>query len=109
MTNSADTIVIRRIYEIQMSGLSKHSGNILTNSKPSDPENSPHLKATFDNKTDHHFRHRQTTEVLTAVVMKSTIFWNITPCSPVSVNHRFGGTYCHLLARWFLSELNFRP
>jgi hypothetical protein len=33
------------------------------------------------------------TEVLTAVVMKSTIFWDITPCSPLSVNRRFGGTY----------------
>jgi hypothetical protein len=27
-------------------------------------------------------------EVLTAVVMKSTIFWNITPCSPLKVNRR---------------------
>jgi hypothetical protein len=25
-------------------------------------------------------------EVLTAVVMKSTIFWDITPCSPLKVN-----------------------
>jgi hypothetical protein len=25
-------------------------------------------------------------EVLTAVVMKSTIFWDITPCSPLRVN-----------------------
>jgi hypothetical protein len=25
--------------------------------------------------------------------MKSTIFWNITPCSPLSVNRRFGGEY----------------
>jgi hypothetical protein len=25
-------------------------------------------------------------EVLTAVVMKGTIFWDITPCSPLSVN-----------------------
>jgi hypothetical protein len=30
-------------------------------------------------------------EVLTAVVMKSTIFWDITPCSPLSANRRFGG------------------
>jgi hypothetical protein len=28
-------------------------------------------------------------EVLTAVVMKSTIFWDIKPCSPLSVNRRF--------------------
>jgi hypothetical protein len=31
-------------------------------------------------------------EVLTAVVMKSTIFWDITPYNPLSVNRRFGGT-----------------
>jgi hypothetical protein len=61
-------------------------------------------------------------EVLTAVVMKSTIFWNITPCSPLSVNRRFGGTYrlhlqdrksklsknaCHLLSCWYLAQLIF--
>jgi hypothetical protein len=34
-------------------------------------------------------------EVLTGVVMKSTIFWDITPCSPLKVNRRFGGT-CRL-------------
>jgi hypothetical protein len=32
-------------------------------------------------------------EVLRAVVMKSTIFWDITPCFPSKVNRRFGGTY----------------
>jgi hypothetical protein len=32
-------------------------------------------------------------EVLTAVNMKSIIFWDITPCSPLGVNRRFGGTY----------------
>jgi hypothetical protein len=32
-------------------------------------------------------------EVLTAVVMKSTIFWDIMPCSLLKVNRRFGGTY----------------
>jgi hypothetical protein len=32
-------------------------------------------------------------EVITAVVMKSTIFCDITPCSPLKVNRRFGGTY----------------
>jgi hypothetical protein len=31
----------------------------------------------------------------TAVVMKSSIFWDITPCSPLKVNRRFGWT-CHL-------------
>jgi hypothetical protein len=32
-------------------------------------------------------------EVLTAMVMKSTIFWDITLCNPLSVNRRFGVTY----------------
>jgi hypothetical protein len=32
-------------------------------------------------------------EVLTAVVMKSTILWHITPCSPLSVNRFFGRIY----------------
>jgi hypothetical protein len=32
-------------------------------------------------------------EVLTAVVMKVTIFWDIAPFSPY-VNQRFGGTLC---------------
>jgi hypothetical protein len=32
-------------------------------------------------------------EVLTAVVMKSTILGDMTPCNPLSVNWRFGGTY----------------
>jgi hypothetical protein len=31
-------------------------------------------------------------EVLTAVIMKSAIFWDITPCSPLSVNRCFRGT-----------------
>jgi hypothetical protein len=31
--------------------------------------------------------------VLTAVVMKSSIFWDITLCSPLKVNRHFGGTY----------------
>jgi hypothetical protein len=44
--------------------------------------------------------------------MKGTIFWDITSCSQLKVNRRFGGTYragsaCHLLARWFLAELIF--
>jgi hypothetical protein len=26
--------------------------------------------------------------------IKNTIFWDITPSSPLSVNRRFGGTYC---------------
>jgi hypothetical protein len=29
----------------------------------------------------------------TTPALKSTIFWNITPRSPLSVNRRFGGTY----------------
>jgi hypothetical protein len=32
-------------------------------------------------------------EVFTAVVMKSIIFWDVTPCSLLSCKRRFGGTY----------------
>jgi hypothetical protein len=32
-------------------------------------------------------------EVLTTLIMKSTIFWDIKPCSPLKGNRRFGGTY----------------
>jgi hypothetical protein len=32
-------------------------------------------------------------EVSTAVSMKNTFFWDIMPCSQLSVNRRFGGTY----------------
>jgi hypothetical protein len=39
-------------------------------------------------------------EVPTTVVMKSSSFWDITPCSPLKVNRRFGGTCClHLQGR----------
>jgi hypothetical protein len=55
--------------------------------------------------------------------LKSNIFWDITPCSPLNVNRRFGGRNrlhlqdrknklnkkppCHLLSRWFLAQLIF--
>jgi hypothetical protein len=32
-------------------------------------------------------------EVFTAVVMKSIIFWDMAPCSTLSCNRRFGGTF----------------
>jgi hypothetical protein len=69
-------------------------------------------------------------EVFTVVVTKSIIFWDITPCSPLSFNRRFGGIYhlhlqgrinrfrkaaskhvasCHLLACWFFLNLFLRP
>jgi hypothetical protein len=35
-------------------------------------------------------------EVFTAVVMKSIIFWDMTPCCPLSCTQHFGGTYCKL-------------
>jgi hypothetical protein len=50
-------------------------------------------------------------DVFTAVVLKSIIFWDMTPCSPLWFNRRFGGTSreqaaCHLLARWFAEPIS---
>jgi hypothetical protein len=36
-------------------------------------------------------------EVLKAVIVKCSVFWDVTPCSPFKVNRRFGGKYCILL------------
>jgi hypothetical protein len=39
--------------------------------------------------------------------MESINFWDITPCSPLSVNRRFGGTYhLHLQGRIISSARN---
>jgi hypothetical protein len=39
-------------------------------------------------------------EIVTSVVMKSSVLWDTTPCSPLRVNRRFGGTYSiHLQGR----------
>jgi hypothetical protein len=41
-----------------------------------------------------------------AVVMKSSLFWDITPCSPLKDNGRFGGTSpAPLSSYWFLVSL----
>jgi hypothetical protein len=45
-------------------------------------------------------------EILTVVVMKSTVFWDITPCSPLKVNRHFGGKYrLHIQDRKISSAL----
>jgi hypothetical protein len=49
--------------------------------------------------------------VLTAVVMKNSIFWGtcITPCITLKVSRRFGGTCClHLHGRWVFQVRNQR-
>jgi hypothetical protein len=43
-------------------------------------------------------------EILTAVVMKSSNFWDITTHSPLKVNRSFGGTYCLRLEGRRISE-----
>lgn len=66
-------------------------------------------------------------EVLTVVIMKSTVFWNVTPRSMLKVSRCFWGTYrlllqgqrisrarkqhsaCHLLSLWFLAYLILQP
>jgi hypothetical protein len=41
-------------------------------------------------------------EVLTAVVMKCSVFWHITPCIPLKVDRCCRGT-------WFLAQLILQP
>jgi hypothetical protein len=41
-----------------------------------------------------HTHHCTGFEVLTAMVIKYIIFWDITLCSPLKVNRRYEGTYC---------------
>jgi hypothetical protein len=50
-------------------------------------------------------------EVLTVVVMKSTIFWDITPCIQLKVNRRYGGTVLLAICfhAGFLLGLFFEP
>jgi hypothetical protein len=40
--------------------------------------------------------------VLTAVIMKYSVLWDITPHSPLKVNQRFGETFCLHLQDWNL-------
>jgi hypothetical protein len=60
----------------------------------------------------------QTCALPISVSMKSSIFWDITTCSPLKVNRRLGGTSrlhlqsrkisssaCNLFSRWFLAWL----
>jgi hypothetical protein len=43
------------------------------------------------------------------MVMESFVFWDITPCSPLKVNRRFGGKQMYLLHAGFLVGLFFDP
>jgi hypothetical protein len=48
-------------------------------------------------------------EVLTAVIMKDFIFWDITRCSPLEVNRRFGWIYRQLFHAGLMAWLILRP
>jgi hypothetical protein len=48
-------------------------------------------------------------EVPTAVVIESSVFWDITACSPLKVNRCFGGKQRYLLHAGFLLGLFFNP
>jgi hypothetical protein len=48
-------------------------------------------------------------EVFTVVVMKRIIFWDMTPCSPLSLNRRFGGNRFSKPASKHLLNLFLRP
>jgi hypothetical protein len=73
---------------------------------------------SFSNRQEEH-EHYLGSEVLIAVVMKSVIFWDITPCSPLKDDRYFGGTYrrhlqdrriiaYHLISLCFLAQLILR-
>jgi hypothetical protein len=55
----------------------------------------------FSNFTDCHFREQGTLyvafEVHTVAVMKSSVFWDVMPCSVLKVIWHFRGAYCHHL------------
>jgi hypothetical protein len=56
--------------------------------------------STHTNREKRQTKHLVGFEVFRAVVMKSIIFWDMTPCSPLSFTRRFGGTYrLHLQGR----------
>jgi hypothetical protein len=43
-------------------------------------------------------------EIITAKVVKGTIFWATTPCSPLKINRRFGGNVrLPPVSYWFLA------
>jgi hypothetical protein len=53
----------------------------------------PILPLFLSQKTKHKYSSSLLgSEVLIVVAMKSSTFWNITPCSPVKVNQHFEGT-----------------
>jgi hypothetical protein len=43
-------------------------------------------------------------EILTAVIMKNSIFWDTMPCSPLKVNQYFGETCCVYLQDQRISQ-----
>jgi hypothetical protein len=45
-------------------------------------------------------------EVLTAVAIKRSVYWDITPCSPVRASRRFGGTHVYFLGQRVSQESN---
>jgi hypothetical protein len=81
-----------------------HSGNIPCSYKYEGRHTDLHAFPSVKNtRVDTTFRDQRSYfgfEVLTAVVMKTTLFWDITPCSSFKFNRRFGGTYrLHLQGR----------
>jgi hypothetical protein len=82
----ADALVYRRSIKLATTT----PLNILSTPQTDIPSDFSNLPETKTCKNDVGF------EVLTPVVMKtSSIFWDITPCSPLKVNGRYAGT-CRL-------------
>jgi hypothetical protein len=82
-------------------GICRYPKTLRDNKRIVVPRNRPRLLFTFSEIAGHFpvlsMIWGQNFTVQTASIndlwMKSAIFWDITPCSPLEVNRRFGGTY----------------
>jgi hypothetical protein len=61
----------------------------------------------FVSWSDYNLEHSRS-DVRTAVIMNSSVFWDITPCISLKVNQRFGGTWCHYLPGRRISQVRNR-
>jgi hypothetical protein len=90
--NSAPKLHHRKVKHVQKQ-VSKSSGQWYGRREEEKPGTCPRSSGFFENKSK--LRKKKLYQIL-----KSIIFWDMTLCSPLSFNRRFGGTYrLHLQGR----------